>query len=132
MAGDAVVLDSGALSALAEGNKTLLNAIKKDLTEGGEVYIPSAVIAESLSGDQRRDVRMNALLKGILVVDLDAKLARAAAALRHANRPRRCGTIDAIVVATADRIPATRLLTTDAGDLRPLAAVHGRSIVVSV
>ena len=43
----------------------------------------------------------------------------------------RPSTIDAMVVATADRVPGTRLLTTDES-LRALAAINGRSLVFPV
>lgn len=132
MASDAVVLDSGAFSALAEGDSAVLVALRKALTAGASVLVPSVVLSESLTGDGRRDANLNRALKSLSVRDLDEPIARAAAGLRHANRLRRSGTVDAIVVATADRIPGTRLLTTDAADLRPLAAVAGRTVVVSV
>jgi predicted nucleic acid-binding protein len=132
VAEDAIVFDSGALSAFAEGNKTLRNALTKELIEGADLIVPSAVIAESLSGDARRDTLVNRVLKIALIVDLDEATARAAAALRHAHRARRSGTIDAIVVATADRFAGALLLTTDAADLAPLAAITGRTSVVSV
>jgi predicted nucleic acid-binding protein len=90
------------------------------------------VLAESLTGNGRIDAKLNATLKRLLIVAIDEKIARAAATLRHAHRARRAGTIDAIVVATADRYPGTRLLTTDADDLRSLAAIHGRSLIFSV
>jgi predicted nucleic acid-binding protein len=125
-------MDSGALSAFAEGDKTLRNAFAKELIEGAEFIVPTVVIAESLTGDVRRDALVNRALKGMLIVDLDEPIARAAAGLRHANRARRSGTVDAIVVATADQVPGTRLLTTDAADLRPLAAVARRTSVVPV
>ncbi len=126
------MLDSGVLTALAEGNEAVRVAIKKDLTLGASVLVPSAVLAESLTGNGRRDARVNATLKRVAIVAIDEKIARAAAVLRHAHRLRRAGTIDAIVVATADRIPGTRLLTTDADNLRPLAAVHGRSFIFAI
>ena len=132
MAGDAIVLDSGALSAFAERDKALRFALEKELSSGTVVRVPTVVIAESATGDPRRDAKLDRTLKALIVVGLDEATARAAAALRHALRVRRSGTIDAIVVATADRVPGTRLMTTDASDLRPLAAVNGRTAVVPV
>jgi len=132
LAGDAVVLDSGAISALAEGDSAILVALRKALTAGASVLVPSVVLAESLTGDGRRDANLNRALKSLAVRDLDEPIARAAAALRHANRLRRAGTIDAIVVATADRVPGTRLITTDPADLRPLAAVARRTVIVEI
>ena len=132
MAGDAIVLDSGALTAFVEGGQAIRVALQKELIAGSEVRVPTAVVAESATGESGRDARLNRALKSMVLVDLDERTARRAAALRHANRFRRSGTIDAIVIATADGIPRTRVLTTDADDLRPLAAVNRRSVVVSV
>ncbi len=126
------MLDSGALTALAAGHEAVRVAIKKDAVIGSNVLVPSVVLAESLTGDARRDARMNATLKTLSIVAIDGTIARAAAALRHKHRLRRADTIDAIVVATADRLPGTRLLTTDADDLRPLAEIEGRCVVFAV
>ncbi len=96
------------------------------------MFVSTAVLAESLTGDARRDVRINATLKRVLLLAVDEATARGAAALRHKNRQRGADTIDAIVVATANRIPGTRILTTDAGRLRPLAATGGLCFVFGV
>jgi len=52
--------------------------------------------------------------------------------LRHALRRRRVGTIDAIVVACADDVVGSLILTSDRADLAPLAAERSRSRVVSL
>lgn len=71
---------------------------------------------------------MNRLIATAEVVDLDEQLARKAATLRTAVRGS--GVVDAVVVATADLEPRSVVLTGDADDLRPLAAVRGRSRVL--
>jgi predicted nucleic acid-binding protein len=75
---------------------------------------------------------VNRALKMMLLMPLDEGLARDAGRLRHATRSRRGGTIDAIVVATADRVPGSRLLTGDTNDVRHLAAVASKTIVISI
>jgi predicted nucleic acid-binding protein len=132
VAGNAVVLDSSALSALAEGDHALLVALRKELTLGATVVVPTVVISESLTGDGKRDANVNRALKATIVAGQDEGIARDAAALRYRNRLRGAGTIDAIVVATADRLPGTRILTGDARDLRPLANLAGRSVVIGL
>jgi predicted nucleic acid-binding protein len=90
------------------------------------------VIAESTTGDAARDARVDRVLNVLDIVPADEGIARRAGALRHATRARRGGTIDAIVVATADRVTGSLVLTGDAGDLRHLAAVGGTTLVVSL
>ena len=129
MAATRIVLDSGVLSALAEGGRLGI-ALRRAVTTGSDVLVPTAVIAESTSGDHRLDTRVNRALKLVTLVDLDERIARSAAALRHARKLRRAGTIDAIVVATADVLPGTHVLTADPDDLRSLASIRGRTLIV--
>jgi PIN domain nuclease of toxin-antitoxin system len=124
-----IVLDSGALSALAQEDETVRNAVTKAMTSGATISVPTAVIAESTTGDQRRDAATNRILSIATPIALDERLARRAAALRHAVRARRSGTVDAIVVATADDLAGTVIFTTDRHDIGALAAVRRRSRV---
>ena len=132
MAGDRIVLDSGALSALADKSEAFRVALQERLRDGTEVLVPTAVIAEATTGDHRRDANVNRALKRTSLIALDGALARSAAALRYAHKRAGAGTIDAIVVATADLIPGTRVLTSDPVDLRLLASVNGRTRVIAM
>lgn len=96
------------------------------------LLVPTAVIAEALTGDFRRDANLNRALKGTVLVDLDVGIARSAAALRHTYRRAGAGTIDAIVVATADLVVGTRVVTGDPADLRLLASMRGHTQVVAL
>jgi hypothetical protein len=89
------------------------------------------VVAESTTDGGGRDVNVNRLLKTLLVADCDMATARSAAALRFLARAGP-GTIDAIVVATADRMPGSIVLTGDPTDLSTLASVRRRSRVVDI
>jgi hypothetical protein len=127
-----VVLDSGALSAFAEAHGPVRTAIHEALGDGAVVVVPTAVIAESTTGDHRRDANVNRALKCTSLVPLGVDLARSAAALRYARRGATAGTVDAIVVATADAVPGTDVLTADQCDLAGLAAVKGRTRIVAL
>jgi hypothetical protein len=62
-----------------------------------------------------------------MVIALDEALARAAGALRY-RRPG-AGAIDAMVVACADVVPDSIIITGNSGDLKLLADERRRSIV---
>ncbi len=131
MAADTIVLDARALTALAGSNKRLRIASLKALRDGARVIVPTVVVAESTTDGGGRDVNVNRLLKTLLVADCDMATARSAAALRFLARAGP-GTIDAIVVATADRMPGSIVLTGDPTDLSTLASVRRRSRVVDI
>jgi hypothetical protein len=99
------------------------------MSAGAEITVPTAVIAESTTGEHRRDAATNRVLKMATPLVLDERLARRAGALRHVVRTRRSGTIDAIVVATADDVPGTVIFTADRKDITALVAVRCRSRV---
>lgn len=132
MAADRIVLDSGALTAIAEASSRPAQAtrtlVRQALESGGSVVVPTVVVAESVTGSGPRDSRVNRLLKGVLVEPLDEPMARAAAALRYATK---AGVADAIVVATADAEPHSVILTGDPADIRRLAAVRNLSRVAA-
>ncbi len=131
MAADTIVLDSGALTALAGSNKSLRIASLKALRNGARVIVPTVVVAESTTDGGGRDVSVNRLLKTALIVNCDIVTARSAAAIRFAVRSGP-GVVDAIVVATADQSPGSIVLTGDPADLKPLANVRRLSRVVDI
>lgn len=84
--------------------------------------VPTAVLAESLTGDHRRDVLTNRLLRGCLVRPVEESHGREAARLRTTTgRAGRVSAVDALVVALAAEGPDSVVLTTDPKDLRTLA-----------
>jgi hypothetical protein len=88
--------------------------------------VPTPVLVESSTGDVGRDALVNRLLETCdIVADVDVRLARRAAYLRTAAG--RGSAVDALVVAIAE--PYGSVLTSDAGDLRALAA-HARDVVI--
>ncbi|MDN5932908.1 MAG: PIN domain-containing protein, partial [Pseudonocardia sp.] len=118
-----LVLDSGGVSLLAASTA---DTARFRLRFGWPALVPSVVLAESLTGDHRRDHATNGFLQSCSVVDVDEHDAREAARLRTLTG--RAGTItavDAIVAALAARHREPVVLTGDPGDLGALVA-HSR------
>jgi hypothetical protein len=121
-----LVLDSGAVTLLAKGDKRAAAMIRRLLRiEAWPPVIPSAVLVECLTGRADRDARTNQFLKRCQVNEnLSTPLARRAATLRRAAG--RGSAVDAIVVAIAE--PAALVLTSNLDDLTALA--EGTNVIV--
>ncbi|MCY4630237.1 MAG: hypothetical protein OXE75_05035 [bacterium] len=115
-----LVLDSGAISFLAGRSRRSFALVAALLEERlWPPLIPSPVLIECLRGDPGKDALTNRLLKSCdIIEEVDTRLARRAARLRA--EARRGSAVDALVVAVAE--PGGAVLTTNAGDLRALAA----------
>lgn len=114
-----LVLDSGGLSALSGQRSRLQEFRRRGLWPA---QVPAVVLAEALTGDHRRDVHTNRLLRTCQVRDVDELQSREAARLRTATG--RAGTIsaaNAVVAAFAGSRPGAVVLTSDPSDLRALA-----------
>ena len=113
-----LVLDSGAVSALAEGDprvrRIIANARAADLA-----LRTSAVVVAEVTGRGDRDAPTNRVLAGIGIVGVGERLARIAGALRH--RSGVSATVDALVVATAIAGGGGIVLSADTGDMDRLA-----------
>ena len=123
-----LILDSGGITALA-GDRDRLGALHRRNLWPPQV--PAGALTEALTGDHRRDVAVNRLLRGCWVVAVDEATARTAARLRTATR--RAGSIsavDAIVVAMAEDRPNPIVVTSDPDDIRALAVHASRPIIV--
>jgi predicted nucleic acid-binding protein len=114
-----LVVDAGGLSALAGQRARLQELRRRGLWPA---QVPAVVLAESLTGDHRRDFHVNRLLRACQVRDVDETQAREAARLRAATgRAGRISAVDAVVVACAAEARGAVVLTTDPGDLLALA-----------
>lgn len=114
-----LVLDSGAISALAAGESRARAILVERRRRGAAVLTPAVVVAETTTGRGPSDAAANRVLSGVRVVPVLEELARSAGALRHrARRP----ALDAIVVATAQAVQGI-VLTADVDDMSALAAV---------
>jgi hypothetical protein len=124
-----LILDAGGISALAGQRGRLMELRGRGLWPP---QVPAAVLAESLTGDHRRDYHANRLLRTCQVRDITEPHAREAARLRTATG--RAGTItatDAIVTAFASTCPDPVILTTDTRDLTALAQHAPRLITIA-
>jgi hypothetical protein len=124
-----LVLDAGGISALAGQRGRLMELRRRGLWPP---QVPAAVLAESLTGDHRRDYHANRLLRTCQVRDVTEPHAREAARLRTATG--RAGTItatDAIVTAFASTWPNPVIFTTDPRDLTALAQHAPRPITIA-
>lgn len=121
-----LVLDARGVTALAGQRARLHELRRRDLWPA---QVPSIVLTESLTGDHRRDVLANRLLRACQIRSVDERQAREAARLRTATR--RAGTIsavDAVVAALASELADAVVLTSDPTDLRALAEHTARPV----
>lgn len=125
-----VVVDAGALSALATADPRMVAIAEATQRAGGALIVPTVVIAESTSGRGSRDAKVNRVLNKAVKDSCDEQIARRAAGLRHAAEMGRHASIDAIVVATAEATSGRRVATEDPEDLRRLAAAADHVRVV--
>lgn len=127
---DAVVLDSGALSAAAEGDVRVRAELSLAEQLGARVHVSSVVLAEVVRGHPR-DARVHSLLAGVDKEPVTPELGRAAGELL--GRAERDDTVDAIVAVTAEAVGTrVRLLTGDPADLRALTTDMAGVTVVPI
>jgi predicted nucleic acid-binding protein len=127
---DALLLDSEALSAGAEGNPRVRAELAMAERLGVVVHVSSVTLAETLRG-HRRDARVHLTLAGTQQETVTPALGRAAGELL--GRLGRSDTVDAIVAVTARALGGrVRLLTGDPDDMRTLAAEMAGVTVVPV
>lgn len=120
MGRDRVVLDSGAVIALAAGKPRARAELQEALERRAAVVIPAVVLAEVTRGSPR-DAPVNRLVKAVEEV-VPATEATARLAGRLLGSAGRDDTVDALVVAEAATGSPTVILTADAKDLSTLAA----------
>lgn len=113
-----VALDSGAVIALARGDRAVMALLRYYRDAGAFFIIPVPVLAETLRGG-RADASVNRILNTMKLVVLDAEAARDAGRRLGATKSK--ATVDALIVAAALRGGATDVLTSDPDDLSRLA-----------
>jgi predicted nucleic acid-binding protein len=130
------VLDSGGLSALVRGSERGRAWLRWIVEHDGVLCVPTPVLAETVTGDARRDAELNRILhvlerSALVLAAPNEATARRAGALRH--QARSDDGIDALVAAAAigDGSPCV-LLTSDPDDLSRLLVDERRVVVEAV
>jgi predicted nucleic acid-binding protein len=114
-----LILDAGAVIALAHADVRARAALAAALEAGADVSVPAVVVAETVRG-AASDASVNRVLKAVGEVDVaDEAIGRTAGRLLGAARSN--ATIDAIVVATGVAAGGAVVLTGDPDDLDALA-----------
>jgi len=124
-----VVLDAGAISALATDRARVRALLDRGLWPP---QVPAPVLTESLTGDHRRDILANRLLRLCQVREVDEPLARTAARLRfRTGRAATISAVDALVVALALARDAVIIVTGDVRDVADLVDASGAPIAIA-
>jgi predicted nucleic acid-binding protein len=119
-----LILDSGAVIALARGDARARAFLLQAVELGVPIEVPVVVIAETVRGGPR-DAAVNRALNEIgAIPDARELHGRIAGALLGAARSTETG--DALVVAQAVAAGRARILTGDREDIQRLAARHPR------
>lgn len=122
-----LILDSGAVIALARSDDRARAVLTAAREVGAEVVIPAIVLAETVRGEAR-DAPVNRVVKAVgAVAPADEVAGRVAGGLLGATGSR--STVDAVVVATVIGLGGGVVLTGDADDLGALAAGHAEVVV---
>lgn len=113
-----LVLDSGAVSALAEGDPRVRRIAARARAADLPLRTSAAVVAE-VTGRGAPDTPTNRVLSGLDIVEVGERLARLAGALRHHSGVS--ATVDALVIATAVVSGGGVVLSADTDDMSRLA-----------
>jgi predicted nucleic acid-binding protein len=128
-----LILDSEAVSALAEQRRGMAERLAAAQQADHRVLIPAVVLAEVATGASS-DAAIWHVLGKIPTLDLPQGVAMRAGALRaraeKIRRKKRDLTVDAIVAATAVELAPSVVITADKSDLELL--VDGFDVKVSL
>lgn len=119
-----LVLDAGALVAVERGDRDVMALLKRELLVGRSPVTHGGVVGQVWRGGSGRQAPLARFLPGVEVVPLDDALGRRAGMLL--GRAKRADVVDAAVVLLA--ADGDVVLTSDAADLRPLAAASGAHV----
>jgi len=117
-----LILDSGAVIALARGDPRARAFLARAAELMAPVEIPVVVVAETVRGGPR-DAPVNRVLKAVGAI-ADARESHGRSAGRLLGLARSADTVDALVVAQAVGAGGAHILTGDREDLERLAAPH--------
>jgi len=122
----ALVLDAGAFVAVDRGDRAMIARLRAAQQAGLELRSTGVVITQVWRDPAGRQAKLARLLKSVDIKAVDEPLGREAGVLL--GRAGMTDAVDASVVAVS--AAGDRVLTSDAGDIRPLVAASGRSILV--
>jgi predicted nucleic acid-binding protein len=123
-----LILDSGAVIALARRDVRARAALAAAWEAGAEVVLPAVVVAETVRGNGPRDAGVNRIVAAVGdVTNLDEATARLAGSLLAQAASN--ATVDALVVAEAVAGGGGVVLTGDADDIERLAGPHDHVLV---
>ena len=116
-----LVLDAGALIAVERAHRDTVALIKNELLQGRAPITHGGIIGQVWRGGAGRQVVLARLLAGLDVVPLDSLLGRRAGVLISESKTE--DVLDAALVLLA--ADGDMLVTSDPGDLEPLASAAG-------
>lgn len=113
-----LVLDSGGISAIADGNGVARAALERARREGWLVVIPAPVLTEVHTGG-RDHARIDRVVNAVdMLIETTPDRAKQAGELRAKSGV--LDVVDAIVVAEAVAAPPALIMTSDPDDIRDL------------
>jgi hypothetical protein len=122
-----LVLDTGALIAFDEGDRTARAILERANRNGVAVSTTTGAVAQAWR-DGSRQARLALLLKGVLEVELTRDRRRSVG--RLLGRSGRTDVVDASVVdAAAD---GDEILTSDPDDIADLVVGSGKTLLITV
>lgn len=113
-----MILDSGAVLAVARGDDRVAAAIRVAQTQGADIIVPPIVVAQTIRAGPR-DAPIHRLLRVVQIPFVGVRLARVAGELLGKSGLR--DAADALVMAEALRNTPAILLTSDPDDMSQLA-----------
>ena len=119
-----LVFDAGAFVALERNDRAMWRRLKSAWLAGEVPVTHGGVVGQAWRGRGAREALLARALKGVAVQALDEDLGRVAGELLAVSRTR--DVIDAAVVLLAE--DGDRIVTSDLGDLEPLAVASGRHV----
>lgn len=122
----ALVLDAGAFVAVDRGDRAMVARLRMAQQAGLELRSTGVVITQVWRDSAGHQANLARLLKSVAIHAVDERLGKEAGLLL--DRAATNDAVDASVVAVS--ATGDRILTGDAGDIRPLVAASGRSILV--
>jgi predicted nucleic acid-binding protein len=121
-----LILDAGALVAIARGDKLTITLVATELAARRPPRSHGGVVGQVWRGGGARQARLARFLAAVEVVPLDETLGRRAGTLLA--RARRSDVVDAAIVLLA--ADGDSILTSDPGDLEPLAFAAGLHVEI--